>query len=98
MKTPLAILVLSALLGACAAAPDARDVRELSGVEMYEQLCASCHGYGYRMQVRSVSARAHASVRGAGAETPQRKLASAETMRSEARPSPYGFFTFAIAP
>jgi hypothetical protein len=33
------------LLAGCAAnVADERDMRQLSGVEMYERLCASCHG------------------------------------------------------
>ena len=43
-------LALSAALvvAACATAPDPRDTRQLTGVEMYEQLCASCHGVSGR--------------------------------------------------
>lgn len=32
------------LIAACAGTERWRDASELSGVEMYEQLCASCHG------------------------------------------------------
>ena len=32
------------LITACATAPQPRVLSQLSGVEMYEQLCASCHG------------------------------------------------------
>lgn len=35
---------LLAFLAACANTPRWRDVSELSGVELYERLCASCHG------------------------------------------------------
>jgi hypothetical protein len=43
-------LALSAALivAACAIAPDERAPRQLTGVEMYEQLCASCHGVSGR--------------------------------------------------
>jgi hypothetical protein len=45
MMRALAVLAVAVGLAACAASqPDDRDVRELSGVEMYERLCASCHG------------------------------------------------------
>lgn len=41
----LAALVAAALLGACASpAPDTRSIEQLSGMEMYQRLCASCHG------------------------------------------------------
>jgi len=35
-------------LSACATPPSSRQISELSGVEMYEQLCASCHGVSGR--------------------------------------------------
>jgi mono/diheme cytochrome c family protein len=35
--------VAALLVTACAGAPE-RDIAELSGVDMYQQLCASCHG------------------------------------------------------
>jgi hypothetical protein len=43
-------LALSAALivAACATTPDERPPRQLTGVEMYEQLCASCHGVSGR--------------------------------------------------
>jgi len=44
MRYAIASLLAVIALAACAAAPDKRDVRELSGVEMYERLCSSCHG------------------------------------------------------
>ncbi len=37
-------LTAALIVAACATAPDERPARELTGVEMYEQLCASCHG------------------------------------------------------
>jgi hypothetical protein len=41
----IAIAVTAALMTACASTPPpARELAQLSGVEMYEQLCASCHG------------------------------------------------------
>ena len=47
MKSVLVVAALAVPLGACTtsqAPPD--DVFQLSGVEMYERLCASCHGVG----------------------------------------------------
>lgn len=45
MKRALLGLGIPALLAACATTnPPERNVQELSGVELYEQLCASCHG------------------------------------------------------
>lgn len=45
MHRALFILAVAIGLAACVAnRPDTRDVRELSGVEMYERLCSSCHG------------------------------------------------------
>jgi mono/diheme cytochrome c family protein len=41
----LAAIVPAALV-ACAPMPAQRDVTQMSGVEMYESLCASCHGAG----------------------------------------------------
>lgn len=38
------IAISAALAAACASAPRPREMFQLSGVEMYEQLCASCHG------------------------------------------------------
>jgi len=35
---------IAGLLAGCASAPQPRESSQLSGVEMYEQLCASCHG------------------------------------------------------
>lgn len=42
----LALSVAAVLLisGCASSAADPREVRDLSGVEMYERLCASCHG------------------------------------------------------
>jgi mono/diheme cytochrome c family protein len=43
----LSISAVAILLAACASQQTAqRDVREMSGMEMYQQLCASCHGVG----------------------------------------------------
>lgn len=45
MKGALFILAAAVGLAACVATrPDSRDTRQLSGMEMYERLCASCHG------------------------------------------------------
>jgi hypothetical protein len=46
MKTSsFAAAATLALLGGCMSTqPDTRSTAELSGVEMYERLCASCHG------------------------------------------------------
>jgi mono/diheme cytochrome c family protein len=45
MKPAFVVVAFSALLiAACASGPKRRELSELSGVEMYEQLCASCHG------------------------------------------------------
>lgn len=45
MKFGLSIAaLLAASLVACAPMPTQRDVMQMSGVEMYESLCASCHG------------------------------------------------------
>lgn len=38
--------VLSLLLAACASQPTQRELTQMSGLEMYESLCASCHGAG----------------------------------------------------
>ena len=47
MKPSFVILAVSALLiAACVSTPQRRELSQLSGVEMYEQLCASCHGLG----------------------------------------------------
>lgn len=48
MKSSLiGIAMLAALVGACASVePRQRDVATMSGVEMYETFCASCHGVG----------------------------------------------------
>jgi hypothetical protein len=45
MRYAIASLLAVIELAACVSAPpDNRDLRELSGVEMYERLCSSCHG------------------------------------------------------
>jgi mono/diheme cytochrome c family protein len=45
MKRPLIVVAAAfCLIAACADVPRWRDVSGLSGKEMYEQLCASCHG------------------------------------------------------
>ena len=41
-------LCAALIVAACATAPDQRTTRELTGVEMYERLCASCHGVSGR--------------------------------------------------
>ncbi|MDY6946202.1 MAG: c-type cytochrome [Pseudomonadota bacterium] len=47
MKLWLSLAALTpAVLVACAPMPAQRDVMQMSGVEMYESLCASCHGAG----------------------------------------------------
>jgi mono/diheme cytochrome c family protein len=38
------LTIAALLLAACAGPQAQRDVRELSGMDMYQQLCASCHG------------------------------------------------------
>ena len=44
MKLPLYGMAVLSLLAACAHAPPQRDVSSMSGAEMYETFCASCHG------------------------------------------------------
>jgi Cytochrome c len=45
VKRTLATLACALAIAGCATnSPENRDVRELSGMEMYERLCASCHG------------------------------------------------------
>lgn len=45
MKCGLSMVaVMAVTLVACAPMPTQRDVMQMSGVEMYESLCASCHG------------------------------------------------------
>lgn len=46
MKLPLHGVAVFALLAACAhaPAPTQRDVANMSGAEMYQTFCASCHG------------------------------------------------------
>jgi len=44
MRYAITSLLAVSVLAACATTSDDRDVRELSGVEMYERLCSSCHG------------------------------------------------------
>lgn len=45
MKTHLIFVGCTLALSACVSVQyDDRDVTQLSGVEMYERLCASCHG------------------------------------------------------
>ncbi|MFC4308482.1 c-type cytochrome [Steroidobacter flavus] len=39
-------LVLPLVLAACAAQPTQREVTSMSGLEMYQSSCASCHGVG----------------------------------------------------
>ena len=47
MKVFICLLSVLTLLAACATtSQDERSVAQLSGVEMYERLCASCHGPG----------------------------------------------------
>jgi hypothetical protein len=38
--------ILTVSLVACAPMPTQRDVMQMSGLEMYESFCASCHGAG----------------------------------------------------
>jgi mono/diheme cytochrome c family protein len=38
------VVALGLVVGACATEPDPRAVGELPGSEMYQRLCASCHG------------------------------------------------------
>lgn len=40
------IVALPLGLAACAPAPTQRELMQMSGLEMYESLCASCHGAG----------------------------------------------------
>jgi mono/diheme cytochrome c family protein len=40
----LSILLLAVFIAACAATKPEPELRSLSGLEMYERLCASCHG------------------------------------------------------
>jgi len=43
----LAAAVVTSLVAACASAPPPqREVAKMSGLEMYQQFCASCHGTG----------------------------------------------------
>lgn len=45
MKAPsFAVLAISMLTAACAGTRPQQDLTAMSGMEMYEQLCASCHG------------------------------------------------------
>lgn len=45
MKPPYLVLAASVLsISACVSTPKRRELSELPAVEMYEQLCASCHG------------------------------------------------------
>jgi mono/diheme cytochrome c family protein len=47
MKLPPVIAIALALIvAACAVQPRQRTVSEMSGMEMYETFCASCHGIG----------------------------------------------------
>lgn len=45
MKSPL-VMLLALFAAGCAQAPTHREVQKMSGMEMYQQLCASCHGPG----------------------------------------------------
>ena len=40
------VAILSVTLVACAPAPVQRDVTQMSGLQMYQSFCASCHGVG----------------------------------------------------
>jgi hypothetical protein len=44
MRIPLSVAAVLLVLGACAQVPSQRDVSLMSGGEMYESFCASCHG------------------------------------------------------
>lgn len=44
----LGLLVLTLAAGCATTKVHERDVRKLTGVEMYEQLCSSCHGVSAR--------------------------------------------------
>ena len=44
MKFPLHLIAVLSLLTACAHAPSRRDVSNMTGAEMYQSFCASCHG------------------------------------------------------
>lgn len=48
MRTPRTFISIAALaaLAACAGQPSQRDVLEMPGMQMYQQLCTSCHGAG----------------------------------------------------
>ena len=48
MLRTLTLLSLSLALTACATQPSATNLAALSGVDMYQQLCASCHGVAGR--------------------------------------------------
>lgn len=43
MRTPIPAAVAILLVSACAGTPE-RSPAQMSGMEMYEQLCSSCHG------------------------------------------------------
>jgi mono/diheme cytochrome c family protein len=40
------VAIMPVALVACAPMPTQRDVMQMSGLEMYQSLCASCHGVG----------------------------------------------------
>ena len=47
MKVRLIVITaLSLQLAACASQPTQRELMQMSGLEMYQSLCASCHGVG----------------------------------------------------
>ena len=47
MKVSICLFSALTLLAACATtSPDERSVEQLSGLEMYQRLCSSCHGPG----------------------------------------------------
>ena len=46
MLRTLSLFAMATLGTACATQPSSRQIDELSGVELYEQLCSSCHGAG----------------------------------------------------
>ncbi|HEY5755669.1 MAG TPA: c-type cytochrome [Steroidobacter sp.] len=46
MKFWLSLPIIAAALVACAPMPTQREVTQMSGLEMYESFCASCHGAG----------------------------------------------------
>lgn len=44
MRIPLSVVAVLFVVAACAQVPSQRDVSLMSGGEMYQSFCASCHG------------------------------------------------------